>query len=139
MILVLGLISIASWLPLACSCCDAGSAETRTEHKQAFEMCHTLKVPSRTQQHPLERKGWGDPLVYGPDDVLPPTHLSTAELGPDTTGLVSRRGRNGRWQVEAWQVTTVSPLDLNPATHAHLNYRIPLPRRASSRLRRAAD
>lgn len=127
MLLALGLVSIAVLIPASCPCGDALSGESLASTspcERDIEATHPW-----AKRRLFVRSGWKQRFAYGAVDGLPPMHISVAELGPGTTGWISRRGRRGQWQLDAWQVTSFSPLDLNPAAHVHLIYRIPLRRR----------
>ena len=124
-----GLVFIVAWLPTPCDGCDARPTSQSPISRAA---CQPTPIPEtilQAKHRPFEGAGWSIPVEYDAVDGLPPLHVSMAELGGSTGGWISRRGRRERWQVDAWQVTSVSPLPLNPDAHVHLYYRIPLRRR----------
>jgi outer membrane lipopolysaccharide assembly protein LptE/RlpB len=139
MILLIAIVSIGGMLT-TCGCFhleelkEVASTCTRWRERsitssQAYSTTTFLRFPLT---------GWRDLTTYDLDDVIPPLHISPAELGPDSTGWITRRGRRGQWQLEAWQITSIAPLELNPDAHAHLTFRVAVgkpPRRPPTRSR----
>ncbi len=123
MILGLGIVAFAGMLPATCQCCDSPPACQSVVQEGPHESCPILALWPPVKRPLFRRSGWRRGVLYDINNhVVPPMHISLVELGP-TSGWISRRGRKGHWQLDAWQVTSVSPLQLGPDAHVHLEYR----------------